>query len=62
MPAYLVTTTAPCFAARLERVITDAERLAITSQGLTDAVSLQLELALPGLGESLMVCVPQNVF
>jgi hypothetical protein len=62
MPAYLVSTTAPCFAGRLERVITDAERQAIIAEGLTDAISQQLETAHPGLGESLAGCVPQNVF
>ena len=62
LPAYLVATTAPCFAGRLERVITEAERQAIIAEGLTDAISQQLEAAHPGLGESLAGCLPQNVF
>ena len=62
LPAYLVSTTAPCFAGRLERVITEAEKQAIIAEGLTDAISQQLEAAHPGLGESLAGCLPQNVF
>ena len=62
LPAYFVSTTAPCFAGRLERVITEAEKQAIIAEGLTDAISQQLEAAHPGLGESLAGCLPQNVF
>lgn len=60
MPPYLVDQTAPCFAGRLEAVITAAEQQEIIANGLTDAISRKLEAAHPGLGEKIAACAPRH--